>query len=67
MNDTNTQILEKLDILIRISATQIIEGKDFRDQVRILSSIGLKPKEIGDILGKSANNISVTLNLMKKK
>jgi len=62
----NKEIIKKIDILIKFSALNIIYGKDFREQVKILAKVGLTPKEIADLTGKTANNISVTLNKIKR-
>lgn len=66
MNDLK-EIAEKLDLLIKLSVVKIIEGKEFQDQVRILSQVGIPPKKIAELTGKSANNVSVTLNNLKNK
>jgi DNA-binding transcriptional ArsR family regulator len=64
---TEKEILDKLSLLVKLSAANVVDGKDFQEQVRLLSSVGLKPKEISDILGKSPNHVSVTLNYLKKR
>ncbi len=65
MNDQK-EIIEKLDLLVKLSAANLASGKDFKEQVRLLSSVGLLPKDIADVLGRTANNVSVTLNYLKK-
>jgi len=61
------EILDKLSLLVKLTAASVVDEKDFKEQVRLLSSVGLTPKEISEILGKSSNNVSVTLNYLKKK
>lgn len=61
-----TAILKKLDILVKLSAIKVTEGKNLNEQVKMLSQIGLQPKEIADMIGKTANNVSVALNYLKK-
>lgn len=61
------EILDKLNLLVKLTAANVVNGKDFKMQVKLLSSVGLKPKEIADVLDKSANNVSVMLNYLKKK
>lgn len=61
------EIIRKLDLLVKLTALSVTRGREFRDQVKMLSDIGLGPKEIAELLGKTANTISVTLHLMKKK
>lgn len=68
MNNETTlaSIDRKLDLLIRLSALKIIENKEYREQVKILGSIGLKINEIAEILGKTPNNVKVTLHYIRK-
>lgn len=67
MVDENRLMINKLDILIKLTAVNIVQNKDFKEQVRLLSSIGLQPKEIADILGKTSNNVRVTLSTLRKE
>ena len=61
------EILKKLNLLVKLTAAQLVDNKDFKEQVRLLASVGLGPKDIADILGKTANNVSVMLNYINKK
>lgn len=67
MADENRIMIDKVDILIKLTAANVIQNKDFKEQVRLLSSVGLQPKEIADILGKTPNNVRVTLNMIRKE
>lgn len=67
MSDENKIMNEKMDILIKLTAANVIQNKDFKEQVRLLSSVGLQPKEIADILGKTPNNVRVTLSFIRKE
>lgn len=64
--NTDEEILKKLGILVKLTAAQITDGKDFKQQVRLLSAVGLSPKDIAEVLGKTANNVSVMINYIKK-
>jgi len=67
MNESQfEEIIKKLNLLIKLLATDIIQDKDYREQVMLLHNIGLQPKEIAEITGKSTNNVNVTLHLIKK-
>jgi len=57
---------DKLDTIIKLLAVQIISGKEYREQVTLLDSIGLQPKVIAELTGKTANNVKVTLHLIRK-
>jgi hypothetical protein len=61
------EINRKLEMLIRLSAMQIVKDMEYRQQITVLDKIGMQPKEMSDIVGKSTNNIAVTLHLIKKK
>lgn len=61
------EILKKLDILIRVCATNSIQGKPVKEQVKILCLANLGPKEIAEIVGKTANHVSVILNDLRKE
>lgn len=68
MNDISSKILEKLDTLVKLTVLNMIKDKEYKDQVELLSSVGFQPKEIADLLGKTANSVRVTLfNLRKEK
>ena len=66
MNDINKRLLEKIDVLLRLSALNIIKDKEYTEQVELLSSVGLQPKEIADLLGKTPNSVRVTLSRLRK-
>jgi len=61
------EILNKLNIISKLLASQVIRDKEYRDQVYLLDSVGLKPKDIAALTGKTANNVNVTLHLIRKK
>jgi len=66
MDDINKRLLEKIDVLVRLSALNIIKDKKYTEQVELLSSVGLQPKEIADLLGKTPNSVRVTLSRLRK-
>jgi len=61
------EISKNLEILVKLSAANTIKDHSFKEQVRILSLVGFKPREIAKLVGKSANNVRVTLALLKKE
>jgi len=63
----NEDMLEKLDILIRLQAAALTASMDSsKDKIIFLSSAGLRPTLIADILGTTANNVNVTLSKSRK-
>jgi len=61
------QLSNKMDTIIKLLAVNLIEGKAFKDQVSLLSDFGFQPKQIADIVGKSPNNVRVTLHGIRKE
>jgi hypothetical protein len=61
------QLMNKLDILIKLLVSYVVEGKELKYQVSILSSFGFQPKQIADILGKTPNHIRVILHGLRKE
>jgi DNA-directed RNA polymerase specialized sigma24 family protein len=60
-------IVLKLDMIIKLQAVSAAQGKSLREQVAMLSSLNLSPKQIADILGKTPNHISVILYEIRRK
>ena len=46
---------------------QSIMDKKHSEQIILLDSIGFQPREIGDLIGKTANAVSTALCRAKKK
>lgn len=68
MNDANMQLLlGKLDAIIRLLVIDVTQGKDQTEQIRLLSHVGFQPKNIAEMLGTTANNVSVRLSSLRKK
>ena len=57
---------DKLDMLIRLSAIALVDGKRQKDQVRVLSLAGMSPKEIADLIGTTPNSVNVALTNLRK-
>lgn len=67
MNDKQiTEFMNKLDVITKLLASNILEGKNLTQQALALSSIGLERKDIAWILGKDPDLISQTLYQAKK-
>ena len=63
----NSEVAEKLDTLIRLVAIGLCQDKGQKEQIAFLSSAGIQPKEIAEILNTTSNTVSVTLSGLKKK
>jgi len=68
MSETELKaISNKVDILVRLIASSLIEGKKQIDQLYILSRAGFQPKVIAEMLGTSSNTVRVQLSKLRKK
>ncbi len=61
------ELLKKIDLLTRLFAIQLVNGKTQKEQIRLLSIAGMGPSEISDLLGTTANTVNVTLSALRKK
>jgi hypothetical protein len=56
----------KLDLLTRLVAIGLVNGKAQQEQVRLLSIAGMKPAEIADLIGTTGNTVNVALSVLRK-
>lgn len=62
-----TEIKAKLDVIIRLlAANAISDDRSVKDNALKLSRAGLAPKEIAELLGTTANTVSVSLSTSRK-
>lgn len=61
------EIINKLDIIIKLLAISQVKGKESHEQILFLSNIGIANKNISEILGKTQNTINATLSQHRKK
>ena len=57
---------EKMDTLIKLVACGLVADKSQREQIEMLSRIGLSPKEIAGLIGTTSNTVSVILAGIRK-
>jgi len=63
-----TNISNKLDTLIRISALNLVNNITLqREKISILDEAGFTPKQIAEIVGTSNASVSQTLYTIKKE
>ena len=61
------ELSQRLEILIRLNAVALAEGRKRRDQVRLLSAAGLPPKTIAELIGTTANTVRVELFAVRRE
>jgi transcriptional regulator len=60
-------LAEKLDILIKLQAAALTAPMESsKDKILFLAKSGLRPTLIAEILGTTANHVSVTLSKERK-
>jgi len=62
-----TELINKFDILIKLTAANIFQGKPMTESIVFLSDLGLQPKDIAKILGTTPNYVSKTKTRLKKR
>ena len=68
MNDQQfAEISVKLDIIIKLLAIGSVHGKQLNQQVALLHSLGLQPKQIADMLAKKPGHIRVIVHELKNE
>ncbi len=60
-------INNKMKFFLRLKAKEFLEDKDSKEQIKSLSSMGFKPMEISEILGKTKNNVNTQLSQLREK
>jgi hypothetical protein len=67
MNDKQiAELMNKLDVIAKLLASNILEGKNLTQQALALSSLGIERKDIAWILGEDPDLISQTLYQTKQ-
>ena len=66
-DDVLKSIDNKLTMIIRLLALDVVKGRSLNEQIELLHNAGMSASEIAAALGKTSNNIRVQLHLMKKK
>ncbi len=61
-----SELSRKIDILIKLTALNSIQGKNLQEQILLLFPINLKPIEIATLLHKPKNIITATMSNLRK-
>lgn len=62
----DAEAIRRLDTLIRLVAIGVCGERSQKEKIAILAAARLPPKEIAELLGTTANTVSVSLYGMKK-
>ncbi len=61
------QLNDKLDIVIKLLAANVVAGKSLTEQVVYLTSVGMTPSQIASTLGKPITSITGTTARLRKQ
>ena len=61
-----SEISKKLDVISRLLALNLPKTINQNQKMKILSELGIQPKDIASIIGTTANTVRVALSKMKK-
>jgi len=65
--DQFEKLIERIDVLIKLTALNVLKDKSAKEKVEILSGLGLRPFEIARVIEKSRNYVDVILHRIRKK
>jgi len=61
------RLLKKIDILVKLTALNVLKNMTVKEKVKTLSGLGLKPIEIARVIDKTRNQVYVTLHEIRKE
>lgn len=68
MNDDQFEkLIERIDVLIKLTALNVLKDKSPKEKVKTLSGLGLRPFEIARVIEKSLNYVNVALHRIRKE
>jgi transcriptional regulator len=59
------KIVQRLDTLIKLSALTLLKDKTKKDQILLLSEVGMERNQIADIVGTTPLSVSVVISRNK--
>ena len=66
MNNRDDEILDELRKVTRLLSVIATHGLSQRDQIAALARVGFTPKQTAELLGTTANTVSVYLSGIRK-
>ena len=59
-------LIGRVDIVIKLIACAITEGRSQRGSIQMLSKAGFAPKDIAELVGTTSNVVRVELSTLRK-
>jgi len=66
-SSTEEQILEKLDLILRVLSLQVAEDKSMTERARLLKKAGLDNQTIADVLNTSVETIRTLTTHLRRR
>jgi CRP-like cAMP-binding protein len=63
---SDQELSKELQILRRLLALSLIDGKKQREQIKLLAAAGMDRHEIAELLGTTAGTVSVEMSNLRK-
>jgi CRP-like cAMP-binding protein len=63
---SDQELSKELQILRRLLALSLIDGKKQREQIKLLAAAGMDRHEIAELLGTTAGTVSVEISNLRK-
>jgi DNA-binding NarL/FixJ family response regulator len=67
VSEQTNELNENIKLLLRLTAVSLVKGLPQREAIQLLSRGGFLPKQIAELLGTSANTVSVELSKERKR
>ena len=64
--NTEEEIIDELRKITRLLTLLVIKDKTQREQIVLLDSVGLPPRDIAELIGTTSNTVSVTLSTLRR-
>ena len=65
--NTEEEVIDELRKITRLLTPLVIKDKTQREQVVLLDSVGLPPRDIAELIGTTSNTVSVTLSTLRRE
>ena len=60
-------LMDKLELLIKLTAVNMLKDKNPKEKVKVLYGLGLRPIEIARIIDKSQNYVNVNIHRIRQE
>ena len=65
--NSDDEIIDELRKITRLLTVLATKGMTQREQIMLLDSVGLPPREIAELIGTTSNTVSVTLSTLRRE